>query len=84
MLNRFRRLIAELLRGAIARNNFQPWEVEILLDIEACQLDPRKREDILRQYEKAVTRQLESGPGPPPMKLAQYLQSRTTRRPSMA
>ncbi len=82
MLNRFNRLITELLRGAIVRNSFQPWEVEILLDIESCGLDPRKRVELLRQYQKAVTRQLESGPGPP-MKLSEYIQQRTTRRPSM-
>jgi hypothetical protein len=83
MLNRFNRLIAELLRGAIVRNSFQPWEVELLLDIETCKLEPRKRADILRQYQKAVTRQLETGPGPP-MKLSDYLQQRVTRRPAIA
>jgi len=83
MLNRFNRLIAELIRGTIVRNSFQPWEVEILLDIETCTLEPRKRVDILRQYQKAVTRQLETGPGPP-MKLSEYLQVRTTRRPKIA
>ena len=64
------------------RNSFQPWEVEILLDIETCGLDPRKRMQILRQYQKAVTRQLETGPGPP-MKLSHFLQERMTRRPSI-
>jgi len=32
--NRFNRLMNELARGEIVRNSFQPWEVEILLDIE--------------------------------------------------
>jgi hypothetical protein len=82
MLNRFNRLITELIRGAIVRNSFQPWEVEILVDIETCAVEPRKRMDILRQYQKAVTRQLETGPGPP-MKLSEYLQQRMTRRPSI-
>ncbi|MBZ5625947.1 MAG: hypothetical protein LAQ69_45750 [Acidobacteriia bacterium] len=83
MLNRFNRLISELLRGAIARNTFQPWEIEILLDIETCGVDLRKQPDILRQYRKAVARQLEIGPGPP-MKLSEYLQLKMTRRPSVA
>ena len=82
MLNRFNRLIGELLRGAIMRNTFQPWEVEILMDMDTCGLEPRKRQEILRQYQKAVTRQMETGPGPP-MKLSDYLQQRTTRRPSI-
>ena len=79
MLNRFNRLITELLRGAIVRNSFQPWEIEILLDMETCELEPRKRIEILRQYQKAVTRQLETGPGPP-MKLSQFLVTRSHRR----
>jgi len=81
MLSRFRRLIAELLRGQITRTLFEKWEVELLLDIESCPLDPKRRPGTLRRYERAVTRQLESGPGPP-MKLSEYLQRRSTRRPS--
>lgn len=81
MLNRFRRLISELMRGAISRNAFEPWEVELLLDCEQCNLEPRKRLDTLRQYQKAVEKQLEIGPGPP-MKLSEFLQSRNMRRPS--
>ena len=81
-LNRFNRLIGELMRGVIARNAFQPWEVEILLDTEQCRLEPRRRLEILRQYQKAVERQMETGPGPP-MKLSEYLQLRMTRRPSI-
>ena len=83
MLNRFNRLMNEILRGAIVRTTFQPWEVEILIDMENCQLDPRRRQDILRQYQRAVERQLETGPGPP-MKLSQFLQVRMMRRSKTA
>jgi len=79
MLNRFNRLMSEIFRGAIARNAFQPWEVDILLDLEHCQLEPRRRLEILRQYQKAVERQMETGPGPP-MKLSEYLEFRARRR----
>jgi hypothetical protein len=78
MLNRFRRLVGELMRGATARNVFQPWEMEILLDIETCGLDRRRRMETLRQYQKAVERQLESGTGPP-MRLSEYLVRRGRR-----
>jgi hypothetical protein len=78
MLNRFNRLMAEVLRGAVTRNSFQPWEVEILLDMENCELRPRRRLEVLRQYQKAVQRQMETGPGPP-MKLSQYLERRANR-----
>ncbi len=79
MLNRFNRLLGELMRGVIARNAFQPWEIEILLDFENCNLERRRRLDILRQYQKAVERQLATGPGPP-MKLSQFLGERARRR----
>ena len=78
MLNRFRRLLGELQRGTISRNDFQPWEIELLLDIENCRLDRRKKPDILKQYQKAVERQMESSSGPP-MKLSDFLQNRGRR-----
>ncbi|HLI86693.1 MAG TPA: hypothetical protein VKV17_22500 [Bryobacteraceae bacterium] len=78
MLNRFRRLMADLQRGTMSRNDFQPWEVEILLDISTCELDRRRRSDILRQYQRAVEKQMESGPGPP-MKLSDFLAIRARR-----
>ena len=43
MLNRFNRLIGEVMRGVLGRNSFQTWEVEILLDLETCQLERRRR-----------------------------------------
>jgi len=79
MLNRFRRLVGELQRGSITRNDFQPWEIELLLDMETCQLERKRRADILRQYQRAVERQLEMGSGPP-MKLSEFLQLRAAKR----
>jgi hypothetical protein len=82
MLNRFRRLVGELIRGCIARNTFAPWELEILTDLEACNLEPSRRADILRQYLRAVEKHFEYGSGPP-MKLSEFLQVKSTRRPSI-
>jgi hypothetical protein len=79
MLNRFRRLVGELLKGAITRNDFHPWEIELLLDIETCQLERKRKTDILRQYQRAVERQLEMGGGPP-MKLSEFLVLRANKR----
>jgi hypothetical protein len=78
-LHRFKRLFGELLRGEIRRNNFEPWEVALLLDLETCQLPSRRRVEILRQYERAVEKQLASGPGPP-LKLSHFLVLREQRR----
>jgi hypothetical protein len=82
MISRFQRLITELVRGATTRSVFQPWELEILLDINDCALDPKLSAGILRQYQSSVIRGLETGPGRP-MKLSEFLQRRKTRRPAM-
>ena len=81
MRNRFVRLMSDLKRGLQGRHTFQPWEVELLLDLETCEMQRKRRKQILRQYERAVQRQMDVGPGPP-MKLSEYLQRRRTRRPS--
>jgi hypothetical protein len=83
MLNRFNRLIGELIRGSMVRNTFHPWEIELLLDIDGCALEPKHKMETLRRYQRAVERQLEYGPGPP-MKLSDFLQMRNTRRSSIA
>ena len=80
MRSRFIRMITELTRGAITRTTFQDWEVDLLLDVGGCTLEPRERSETLRQYQKAVERQLDYGDGPP-MKLSDFLQQRITRRP---
>ena len=72
VLNRFNRLIQELLRGSMNRNTFRPFEIDILLDIEACSLKDAGRKDILRRYQKAVQRSMERG-AEKPMKLSEYL-----------
>ena len=79
MLNRFNRLIAELMRGTILRNFFQPWEIDLLLDLDNCPLDRRRRLEIMRQYQRAVERQLDTGPGPP-LKLSAFLAMRAAAK----
>ncbi|MGB7760556.1 MAG: hypothetical protein WBL61_12045 [Bryobacteraceae bacterium] len=81
MLNRFRKLVAELMRGSVTRNSFQAWEVEILIDYHNSAVAPRHRLETLRQYQREVEKQMETGPGPP-MKFSEFLQQKTMRRPS--
>lgn len=77
-LSRFGRLMEEVLRGESRRNAFQPWEIELLLDIESCPLEPRQREKILRQYRRAAEKQMDYGVLPP-LKLSEFLaRSETT------
>lgn len=72
VLTRFNKLLQDLVRGSMNRNTFQPWEIEILLDIEACHLREAVRRETLRRYQKAVQRAMEKG-APSPFRLSQYL-----------
>jgi len=78
MMNRFRKLLAEVMRGQTARNSFNAWEIELMLDMQTCELEPRRRTEILKQYQRAVEKQLAVGPGPP-MKLSDFLVIRARR-----
>lgn len=71
-LLQFNKLMTELLRGRIQRTTFQPWEVEVLLDIEACQISEVNRREILRRYQKAANRFVDRG-GRSLLKLSEYL-----------
>jgi hypothetical protein len=71
-LNRFNRLMQELIRGTMTRNTFQPWEIEIMLDIEACQVHEPVKKETLRRYQKAVQRSMEKG-AQMPLRLSEYL-----------
>ena len=83
VLARFNRLLQELVRGTMNRNTFQPWEIDILLDIEACNLKDAGKKDLLRRYQKAVQRAMEKG-APAPIKLSQYLSSLKSARAAQA
>jgi hypothetical protein len=79
VLAQFNRLIQELLRGNMQRNTFRPWEIELLLDIEACSLRETNKRDTLRRYQKAVQRHMEKG-APLPLKLSAYLDGLKSKR----
>lgn len=72
VLARFNRLIQELLRGTMNRNTFRPFEIDILLDIESCNLKDAGKKEIMRRYQRAVQRSMERGANSP-MKLSEYL-----------
>lgn len=79
MLNRFKRLFGELMGRATTRQTFFPWEVDLMVDFQACRLPPKRRKEILHQWNRAVSRQLQTGPGPP-LKLSVFLAIREQRR----
>jgi hypothetical protein len=71
-LIQFNKLMAELVRGSIQRTTFQPWEIEILLDIEACDLRDGNRRQVLKRYQRAANRYVDRG-GRTVLKLSEYL-----------
>jgi hypothetical protein len=77
----FNRLIQELLKGTIARNTFQPWEIEILLDVQGADLGRASEKEVLKRYQKAVHRAYEKG-AKMPMKLSEYLDGLKSKRNS--
>jgi len=79
VLAQFNRLIQELLRGNMHRNTFRPWEVELLLDIESCNLRESSKRETLRRYQKAVQRHTEKG-ARLPLKLSEYLDAVKSKR----
>lgn len=83
LLNQFNRLVQELLRGTMTRNTFRPWEIEILLDIETCQLKDGQKRETMRRYQRAVQRQMEKGVAAP-MKLSEYLEGNRLKREATA
>ena len=77
LLTRFNKLLQELVRGTMNRNTFQPWEIEILLDIESCNLKDAVGRETLRRYQKAVQRSMEKGAATP-IRLSEYLSNKKT------
>ncbi len=70
-LGRFNRLMEDLLQGGAHRTCFEPWEIELLLDITACDIPARRRRPLLKAYQRFAARRLDSGE--PPLKLSEFL-----------
>ena len=72
---KLKRLIDEVITGELRRCRFDPWEIEILLDIESCKLtgSPVTRQRLLRGYLEAAHRQMEEEPVP--LRLSKYVES---------
>lgn len=68
----FNRLLQELIRGRLGRNTFQPWEVQLLLDVESCCLRPSNKRQLLKRYQRAVNRQFDRG-WMQPLRFSEYV-----------
>jgi hypothetical protein len=83
VLAQFNRLVSELLKGTVNRNTFRPWEIDVLLDIESCNLRDSNKRETLRRYQKANQRYMEKG-ARLPLKLSEYLEAQRVRREALA
>ncbi|MCX6596008.1 MAG: hypothetical protein NTV70_06545 [Acidobacteria bacterium] len=79
ILPRFNRLMQDVIKGSFQRTSFEPWEVELLLDIQGCVSEVETRRDLLKRYQKAVQKQL-GRRGQRPMLLSEYVESLRSRQ----
>lgn len=73
-------LLSDLIAGRFHRTTFQPWEVEVLLDIEACNIGDANKKQLLKRYQKAAHRWFERG-GRTLLLLSDYRARRHCRTP---
>ena len=74
---RFSVLMDELLRTGLRRARIERWELDLLLDIEACPMSGAAKRTALREYQNAVEAELESGTALP-MRFSDFLKRRAT------
>lgn len=80
VLAQFNQLMKELLGLGLARYTFQPWEIEILLDLESWKAPRSKRGPILRRYRTTVRRHMQNG-AKLPLKFSEFLRSPSVAGP---
>src|ERR1700733_13116032 len=84
---KLKRLIDEVIAGKVGRSRFDIWEMDLLLDMLASDLQTARyatRLRVLRQYQESACRQLEEG-FEVPLRLSQYLKSlKVAHRPTAA
>jgi hypothetical protein len=83
VVSRFNRLMKDVLTGNWQRTSFEPWEIELLLDIQACSGEMKSRRDLLVRYQKAVQRRM-SHRREMPMRLSEYIRQLNERQASRA
>jgi hypothetical protein len=79
LTGRFNRLMQDITRDSVKRTEFSPWEVELMLDMQGCQMRERSRSGTLKRYQKMAVRAIENGAQAPP-KLSEFLAGASYRR----
>ncbi|MGD0579796.1 MAG: hypothetical protein ABSC08_12795 [Bryobacteraceae bacterium] len=73
-------MIAELAAGEFRRTTFEPWEIQVLLDIQSCEAEDVNKKEMLRRYQRAAHRWFDRG-GRTVLLLSDYLARRHRRAP---
>lgn len=76
-------LVRDIIGGAVRRNTFTQWELELLLDLQTCQIRKGSRPELLRRYVRAVQQHFAQG-AMAPLRLAAFLDQENQRRRSVA
>jgi hypothetical protein len=79
-LTSFNQLIHELIGGAVQRNTFTQWELELLLDLQTCRIRKSSRPETLRRYLRAVQQHSAECPDSPPLRLSDFMNRESARR----
>jgi hypothetical protein len=76
-------LVQDIIGGGVRRNTFMQWELELLLDLQTCQIRKGSRPEILRRYVRAVQQHFAQG-ATAPLRLAAFLDRDNQRAKSVA
>ncbi len=72
ILRRFETLMGELAAGSTSRTSFAGWEIDLIVDLEACRQAHILSRRRLRAYQKAVEKQVRKT-GAPPARLSDFV-----------
>jgi hypothetical protein len=75
----FAELVQELIAGIVQRHVFSRPELDLMLDLETCQLRKSERADVLRRYLKTVQQQFAEGIADP-LRLSTFLEMESQQR----
>ena len=71
-------LVQDIIGGAVRRNTFTQWELELLLDLQMCSIRKGSRSETLRRYLRAVQQQFTQG-AVSPLRLSAFLDAENQR-----
>lgn len=77
-LTSLNQLVHDIIGGSVRRHTFSQWELELLLDLQTCNLRRGARAEMLRRYVRAVQQHFTTG-AVGPLRLAEFLNRENDR-----